>query len=103
MKQAVHQSFKRSRGLDFISGPANSTLRQIFRSWAIVMVDSRENKCGLTQLLLIQIRNDFRCERVVAQNQRVQISAQRSVDPGDEFSRNVDLRVERSTRLKLLP
>ena len=91
MEQALHQRLKRSGGPHFISGPTDRILRQIFRSWTFAMVDSLENKCGLTQLLLIQITNDFRCARVIAQNQRMKISAQRSFDCRDKFMRNVEL------------
>src|SRR2546423_14645951 len=101
MEQPLHQRLKRSGGPHFISGPTDRILRQIFRSWTITMLDSLENKCGLTQLLLIQIGNDFRCARVVAQNQRMKISAQRSFDGGNELMRNVELGCQRGSKIKL--
>ena len=101
MEQTLHQCLERARRAHFISGPADRMLRQIFRSRTIAMVDSFENECGLTQLLFIQIRNDFRCARVVAQNQRMQISAQRSFDRRDEFMRNVELGRQRASKFKL--
>ena len=65
------------------------------------MCDSLENKCGLTQLLLIQMGNDFCRTGTIAQNKRMKIAAQCRFDCGDKFMRNIELGRQRTGKFKL--
>ena len=101
VKQTSHKGGQGLRRLHLVRSPVHCRRRQIFRR-AITVFHTSKNKSRLTQLMLVQMRNDFGRPPGVSQNKGMQVSSQRSFDRRNQLMRDIELCREGAAKFKFL-